>query len=168
VLSQRGHEIIGLSRRNGFNIRNITKVLEKMSDSDIFINNAQSGYAQTELLFAVYDAWQGQKQRLIINISTQMTQDPVSCLPGIHMTAYRSQKCTLEQAHWQLRHQGGGPRMILVKPGATATQPGQHVPDYVMPMVWATTLVDILSGLDESVWINEISLGANVGQKILY
>jgi NADP-dependent 3-hydroxy acid dehydrogenase YdfG len=55
-----GHTIIGLSKRNGDNIRNIPKIVEKVIPCDMWINNAQAGYAQTELLFRVVENWKGQ------------------------------------------------------------------------------------------------------------
>jgi short-subunit dehydrogenase len=54
IYSSNGHEIVGLSRRNGYNIRSTSKVVSMIEPCDIFINNAQVGFAQTELLFAVY------------------------------------------------------------------------------------------------------------------
>ena len=67
-----GHEVVGLSRRNGYNIRSLPKVVGMIEPCDVFINNAQVGYAQTELLFEVWRRWQGQ-QKYIINIGTAMT-----------------------------------------------------------------------------------------------
>jgi nucleoside-diphosphate-sugar epimerase len=59
VLQQRGHEIVGLSKRNGHNIRNISKIADLIEPCDLFVNNAQVGYAQTELLYEVWQRWQG-------------------------------------------------------------------------------------------------------------
>ena len=50
LLESRGHQVIGLSRRNGKNIRSLHKILGDIIDCDMFINNAQEGFAQTELL----------------------------------------------------------------------------------------------------------------------
>ena len=47
----RGHEIVGLSKRYGHNIKTIPKIADHIEPCDMFINNAQSGFAQTELLF---------------------------------------------------------------------------------------------------------------------
>ena len=38
-----GHEIVGLSKREGNNIRNIPKICDQIEPCDMFINNAQSG-----------------------------------------------------------------------------------------------------------------------------
>ena len=53
IYQSQGHEIIGLSRREGNNIRNIPKISDQIEPCDMFVNNAQAGYAQTELLFEI-------------------------------------------------------------------------------------------------------------------
>ena len=161
IYKEQGHEIVGLSRRNGYNIRSIPKIVEKIKDCDTFINNAQAGFAQTELLFAVYKLWQGKENKKIINISTMMTLEPVSTLPGIEMIEYHNQKLALEEAHKQLLYLHDWPKLCLVKPGAVATQPGQESPrPYAEVDVWAEKLINILDvGVDLEV--AEIALGVN-------
>jgi hypothetical protein len=161
IYELQGHEIIGLSRRNGYNIRSIPKLVEKIQDCDVFINNAQSGFAQTELLFAVYKLWQGKENKKIINISTMMTLEPVSTLPGIEMIEYHNQKLALEEAHKQLLYLHNWPKLCLVKPGAIATQPEQTSPrPFADVNAWAEKLVSILDcGPDLDV--GEIALGVN-------
>jgi hypothetical protein len=161
IYEAQGHEIVGLSRRNGYNIRSIPKIVDKIKDCDIFINNAQSGFAQTELLFAVYKEWQDIENKKIINVSTMMTLEPVSSLPGIEMIEYHNQKLALEEAHRQLLHLQSWPKLCLVKPGAIATQLGQTSPrPFADVDTWAERLVSILdSGPDLD--IGEIALGVN-------
>lgn len=156
-----GHEIIGLSRRNGYNIRSIPKLLSMIEDCDIFINNAQTGFAQTELLFSVYEKWHMQN-KTIINISTMMTSEPVSSLPGLGMLQYFVQKKTLEEAIIQLRGLHQWPKLLLVKPGGVATQPGQTSPvPYANVDEWATCLVDILD-CHPDLEVLEIGIGAKI------
>ena len=108
-----GHEIVGLSKREGNNIRVIPKIADLIEPCDVFVNNAQAGFSQTELLFEMARRWQGTKKR-IISISTMMTQDPVSVLPGIEMSEYRIQKSRSVKAWascrnflWTSPHSGG-------------------------------------------------------------
>lgn len=63
-------EAIGLSRSNGFNIRDHEKIIEAIKNCDIFINNVADGFAQTEILYAVFDEWQNEN-KLIINIGSR-------------------------------------------------------------------------------------------------
>ena len=162
VYQSQGHEVVGLSKRDGHNIRNIPKIITHIEPCDMFINNAQDGFAQTELLFEMYKIWKGQSGKRIINISTIMATQPVSVLPGIDMIAYRNQKVALEQAHYQLQHLHDWPKLVLVRPGAVATQPGQVSP---MPCAdvdeWAKTVVHILDTAGPNLEVSELSLGVN-------
>jgi NAD(P)-dependent dehydrogenase (short-subunit alcohol dehydrogenase family) len=161
IFQSNGHEVIGLSRRNGYNIRSLPKVLEIIKSCDVFINNAQVGFAQTELLFALYKEWQGIENKKIINISTFMTSEPVSALPGIEMTEYYVQKTALEEAIKQLRYLRNWPKLCLVKPGAVATQPNQTSPKpYADVHTWAQKIVDMLD-LGADLEIQEIALTVN-------
>ena len=71
-LMKRGHEIIGISRRDGENIRRIQHTATLIEPAELFINNAQSYYAQTELLYEVWTRWRNQR-KWVWNISTIMT-----------------------------------------------------------------------------------------------
>jgi hypothetical protein len=165
VYQSQGHEIVGLSKRNGHNIRNIPKIITQIEPCDMFVNNAQAGFAQTELLFEMYQLWKGQQGKCIINISTMMVTDPVSTLPGIDMIAYRNQKIALEEAHRQLRHLQDWPKLVLIRPGAVATQPGQTSPmPYADVDNWARTVVQILDAAKPGLDVSELSLGVNYEQ----
>jgi NADP-dependent 3-hydroxy acid dehydrogenase YdfG len=161
IFESKGHTVVGLSRRNGYNIRSIPKILEMVKECDVFINNAQIGFAQTELLFAVYQEWQGVKNKKIINIGSFMTAEPTNSLPGIKMTEYYVQKIALEEAIKQLRFNHDWPKLTLIKPGAVATQSGQTSPRPCADVnTWAHKVVEILdSGLDLEV--TELSLVVN-------
>jgi NADP-dependent 3-hydroxy acid dehydrogenase YdfG len=135
----RGHTVLGFSRRNGHNIRSVPKIAGLIEPCDVFVNNAQAGFAQTELLFEMARRWQGSKKQIIV-ISTIMTQDPVSVLPGLGMTEYRIQKVALEESVKQLRHQKLGIGFRIVRPGKVNTQ-GDGGTD---PALWAKKLLDIL------------------------
>lgn len=161
VYQEKGHQVIGLSRRNGYNIRSIPKIISQVKDFDIFINNAQAGFAQTELLFALFKEWQNKENKLIINISTMMTSEPLSPIPGLDMTEYYVQKIALEEAIKQLRYYQTWPKLCLIKPGAVATQPGQTSPrPYADVDHWAQKLVELLD-CGSDLEIVEIGLGVN-------
>jgi len=154
-----GHEILGLSQREGNNIRNTFKICDQIESCDVFVNNAQAGYAQTELLFEMANRWQGTKKHIIV-ISTMMTQQPVSSLTGLDMDQYRVQKVALEEAVHQIRNRRLGLKITIVRPGYIATQPGQTVPPAANVNNWARTLLHLLNmANDNSLTIPEISLG---------
>ena len=155
----RGHEVLRLSRRLGHNIRAIPKIADVIQPCDVFVNNAQAGYAQTELLFEMAQRWQGSKKHIIV-ISTMMTQDPVSVLPGLVMDAYRVQKIALEEAVNQIRYRRLGVKITLVRPGNIATSADKTVPPAADVAVWAAVLVTTLDmAQSNNLIIPDISLG---------
>ena len=154
-----GHEVLNLSRRTGHNIRVIPKIADAIEPCDMFINNAQVGYAQTELLFEMARRWTGSGKRIMV-ISTTMTQDPVSVLPGLDMMAYRIQKTTLEQAVSQIRYRRLGIKITLVRPGNIATSADKTVPPAADVDNWAKFLVHTLETAQaNNLGIPDISLG---------
>jgi NAD(P)-dependent dehydrogenase (short-subunit alcohol dehydrogenase family) len=164
-LRQEGHEIVGISKREGHNIRNIPKILPMIVDCDIWINNAQAGYAQTELLYKVWESWQDVPNKNIWLISTMLTRDfKIQHIDGMTDTAvveYKNQKRALEDAFLQLKVMPGSPKMILIRPGAVATQPGQ-VPDQHAADVdkWVDTIIDFYQiAQSRNLWPEEINLG---------
>lgn len=154
-----GHEIVGLSKREGHNIRNIPKICDMIEPCDVFVNNAQAGYAQTELLFEMVNRWTGTKKHIIV-ISTQMTMYPVSVLPGLNMHQYWLQKTTLEQAVSQLRNLNLDIQFTLVRPGDIATSVDKTVPPSADPDNWARILLATLAMAEaNNLSIPDISLG---------
>jgi hypothetical protein len=166
VLQNCGHEIVGLSKRQGDNIRNTPKIVEKIIPCDLFINNAQAGYAQTELLYAVWQVWQDQPGKHIWCIGTMMTQSPIDqSVPGqsdMAMSQYRNQKIALDDAIAQLRNKKHMPVITMVRPGAVATQPGQ-TPEwpYCNVDAWANTVIStMLLANEQGMRFNELALCA--------
>jgi hypothetical protein len=160
IYNNQGHEIIGLSRRNGHNIRSIPKLASIIEPCDLFINNAQVGFAQTELLFEVWRKWQGLPKHIMV-ISTIMTALPTS--PKDEWDEYWLQKRTLEEGCRQLQSKSDFPYITLVKPGSVATQPNQSTPEYADVTEWAETLVKCFDITNPNLRISEIALGPNYG-----
>lgn len=159
-----GHEVIGLSRRLGYNIRSTPKIVSMIQDCDLFINNAQEGYSQTELLFEIFKEWQGQPNKKIWVISSDLTRySMIPDLPGhskLDVIKYKNQKLALEDACRQLQTLNRL-EILIIKPGAVATQPGQtaNVFPYCDVDDWAKTLVDLLDDMDHKGYsLREFSL----------
>ncbi len=141
LYAKQGHEVVGLSRRNGYNVRSIPKVAGMIEPCDVFINNAQVGFVQTELLWEVWRRWQGQ-DKIIVNISTQMVLAEYA--PKPEGDEYLVQKKTLELAQETMIYRSELPRLILERPGAIATQPGQTAPPYKDVNEYASEIVNRL------------------------
>ena len=125
-LVERGHNIVGISRSDGENIRRTAHTASIIEPCDMFINNAISQYAQTELLFEVWHRWQTIKEvRHIWNISTKLCEQEHDIdIKGLTMREsmqYRNQKMALELAHHQLNFQPSNIKMELIRPGGVNT-----------------------------------------------
>jgi nucleoside-diphosphate-sugar epimerase len=154
-----GHDIVGLSQRDGNNIRNTPTICDQIEPCDVFINNAQAGYAQTELLFEMVQRWSGTGKQIIV-ISTMMTQEPVSSFNELGMDHYRLQKVTLEEAVRQIRHRRLKVKITIVRPGNIATSPDKTVPPSADVDNWARTLLNLFNmAKNNNLTIPEISLG---------
>tara|TARA_A100001015_G_scaffold312668_1_gene418296 strand:- start:2354 stop:2863 length:510 start_codon:yes stop_codon:yes gene_type:complete len=126
-LAIQGHEIVGISRSDGENIRRTAHTASLIEPCDLFINNAISFYAQTELLFEVWHRWQDIKEvHHIWNISTKVCEwDQDKEIQGLTMRQsmqYRNQKMALELAHTQLNSRSSNIKMQLIRPGSVKTQ----------------------------------------------
>ena len=137
-LAKKGHSIVGISRSDGENIRRTAHTASLIEPCDLFINNAISFYAQTELLFEVWHKWQPIKEvHYIWNISTRVCENTEDTqLKGLTMREsmeYRNQKMALELAHQQLNAQASNIKMELIRPGLINTQGkgGMDVDQYV-------------------------------------
>jgi NADP-dependent 3-hydroxy acid dehydrogenase YdfG len=105
------------------------------------------------------DRWQGTKKHIIV-ISTQMTQSPVSSLPGLDMDQYRIQKIALEESVRQLRNRDLGIKFTIIRPGNIATSLDKTVPPAADVDNWANTLIDIFElARIQNLRISDISLG---------
>lgn len=66
-------------------------VAHVVADADVFINNANYGFSQTEILFELYKIWKDDPTKHIINVSSRAAQPNIS--KGY---LYAAQKASLE------------------------------------------------------------------------
>lgn len=96
-------DVIGFSRSNGYDItKDQEKIVKESTDCDVFINNAQKGFYQTELLYTLSKSFSGK----IINIGS-ISKDWVK--PPRRMLSikeYSVQKLSLVHANDQLFWEG--------------------------------------------------------------
>jgi hypothetical protein len=165
-----GHTIVGLSKREGNNIRVVPKIVEKIAFCDMWINNAQAGYAQTELLFKVCERWKDQGPKLIWSIGTVMSRTPL--LPDIdglgefEVAEYRNQKRALIDAVDTARNLSTNVKHWLIHPGAVATQP--QWPNGANVDAWVDLIVDTWNeGIKHNLHMREFSADYYTGVNVL-
>lgn len=125
IWNQHGHHCENFSRTTGHDINDHDAMIKAVADFDLFINNAYDGFAQTEMLYGLFAAWQGQR-KYIINIGSDITNrwfhDSGANMRPLPWTSqrrpdYHTTKKSLEQAQQFLCHQNPWPKMMMVKPG---------------------------------------------------
>jgi len=123
VLSEQGHEVIGMSRSNGFDIstpEGVIEVVEQTIDCDVFINNAYCGMKQMDILNRLWAYWRRDKTKTIVNISS------ISKYPGMsgNQSGYSAHKAALSHQAFILMFKSDGRkcRMINVNPGFIKTE----------------------------------------------
>jgi len=77
-----GHQVLGFSRKSGYNIANAEqrqRIAVESVDCDIFVNNAYNNFddSQLRMLELIYTQWQNQG-KLIFNMSSRITDFAVS------------------------------------------------------------------------------------------
>jgi len=157
ILTERGHEVVGLSRRNGNNIRSLQKIVGPIVECDWFINNAQAGYAQTELLYKVWHQWHDQRKLIWLIGSIMSTQYNTE----FEMQEYKLQKQTLDQAYYNLKNTSSKCKLVLIRPGIVATQPYNTAGVDSAPVRdWCEAVVDTWEYCKKrNLKLQEISLG---------
>jgi NADP-dependent 3-hydroxy acid dehydrogenase YdfG len=158
IYQVQGHEVLRLSRRNGHNIRSVPKIAKEIEPCDVFVNNAQAGFAQTELLFEMAKLWQGTNKHIIV-ISSMMTNRATCPLPGLDMSEYYIQKTALELAVKELREHKLDIKFTVVRPGNIATSPDKTVPPALDVVEWAQRLMDTLYDPNQKFTVQDISIG---------
>lgn len=119
-----GCEVNGFSLDTGFDIslhNHVEQIIELTSTSDLFFNNAYSGYAQVELM----KAWQNShwdKEHFIISTSS-MAAEPLADIPANFpwLTPYSEEKYAINKASWEINHTGSKCKSIVIMPGVCQT-----------------------------------------------
>jgi len=120
--ANRGHEVIGMSRANGFDIRDADRVVDHAQHCDIFINNAWQGFDQSTLMYLLHDRWFGDQTKLIIVVSSARSIKPTEYHTGDPArNLYKTSKHSLEQSCIHLWNHNPYPRICLFRPGHTDT-----------------------------------------------
>lgn len=73
ALIENGHEVLGFSRSNDYDIGDQTvrdRIFSTLNDIDVFVNNAYDPVGQYQLLVGAVNMWEG-TNKLIINVNSK-------------------------------------------------------------------------------------------------
>jgi len=125
-----GYQIIGLSRKTGYDITDNddrSRLLSTINSCDVFVNSAHVGYEQVSLLKEVKNLWRDNSNKLIVSISSLDVDFPSK------IGNYFDQKRLLDKTHWELIENSKGPMMCLAKAGKAPTE--ENFDDWSMELV---------------------------------
>lgn len=152
-----GHEVIGFSRTNGYDISDdatLDRIVSECTECDVFINNAVYEYAQTKLLYKLHNSWEG-KDRQIVNIGSKIT---MLWVKDHHLDLmYRNHKKSLDDACEFLNNRCDLPKVMLVKIPRIDTQRVQHMQKEKLPPSVVADLI-IYCILHPKITISEIGM----------
>ena len=151
---QQGHTVIGFSRSNGYDLRNwshMKKMLEQVSDCDMFINVAKPDFVQTTILYELWKCWKTQP-RTIVNIGSGIATMPVcptNLFDDPNMDIYRTAKMSLNEASRQLSCKNLYPKIVMINPLHLYNNPIQESEQQRLT-TWVNTLIDIMTQIDNN------------------
>lgn len=169
-LEERGLELRGYSKSNGYNLQRVStckKVVQDVVDwnADVFINNAYVPDNQVRLLYLLYEHWE-QKPRLIVNCGAT-SSDSITNFSQMgyneNWTPYVSDKARLDWASLQLANmfKQGKCRVSLMKPGFVDTDSTSvfkdFAEDYMMTADSVAEQLEWLVDLPKHVQVRNLS-----------
>ena len=117
-----GHAVVGMSRSNGFDIKDTKTILDQAEHCDVFVNNAWQDFDQSLLLYHLHDRWFGDRSKLIIVISSARSVKPTEYhTHDPDRNLYKNSKRSLEESCVHLWNHNPWPRICLFRPGHTDT-----------------------------------------------
>ena len=154
------HTVEGFSRSNGYDIDTKQSIIIRSSNnSDVFINNAYSGFAQLDLLKGMYNQWKDSSNKTIVNIISRTKYYKVGQTQNDEYSAHK--KALDDLASTMLFNRGRKKcRIINVNPGYVRTDMVSHVSEDV-EMLTAQEVADCIAWAIEQpqhIEIAELSL----------
>lgn len=152
----KNHQVVGFSRTNGYNLTDVSKIVDHAAHCDVFINNAYHEYFQCDLLSKMFQLWKDDETKQIVSIGSTVTDYPRIEKELDHMPwPYRDHKIGLQRLFRNLIKQPHKCKMLLVTPGAIDTDMIAHLPGIKMN---PQSVADIIVKTLECPLIKEITI----------
>lgn len=120
-LFDNSHKCVGFSRSNGFDIdKNITSIVRASKDCDVFVNNAFNYHSQIKMFQEIFEAWQNDSTKTIINIGSRTKYYPVGATNSPDYT--REKRALHDVVENALFYSKKKCRVITINPGYVDTE----------------------------------------------
>lgn len=148
-----GHKCTGFSRQTGHDIETqIFAIVAASMDCDLFVNNAYSGFSQTELLYELWAQWKD-LPRTIINVSSRSGDTPAASY-----NPYKIHKKSLTETCQQLQRTRKNCRVICIKPSLIDTPMTQNVAQKMLTTAEVAQVIEWILQLPAHLLVADISL----------
>jgi hypothetical protein len=150
--------VSGFSRTNGYDISAAScreQLVQNISECDLFINNAHSGWGQVELLYSVFEIWNN-KPKHIINIGSNSGDGTKN-----YVHNYAIQKSALDKATEQLNNiPESRCRVTTIRPGWIQTDrvKAMNLSEPQLSLQEVVSVVEWIVGLPNSMHIPTMSI----------
>ena len=130
LFESNGHNVMGFSKSQGFNIEDpisVEEILDFSEDCDVFINNAYYVGAQKNLLINLINRWEG-KNKVIVNINSKATLMPAELLNSNAVNSFMKEYAADKQEQTNIimdRIFKSSPHIINILTGVVDTDMGK-------------------------------------------
>ena len=158
-LIEKGWSCEGFSRSNSFDIlkpavRN--EIVEKCAQGSLFINNAHAGYAQAQLLSELFESWQHDEGKCIINIGVDTV--PASNWEVVYRS-YPVEKVALHAEITRLQNEPHKCRILNLALGHIETVSNSKYKGKKLGLAEVTSVIDFYLSINSQTYIKQINLG---------
>ena len=129
LLQQKGYQVKGFSRSNGYDIRDyavVSRIIDETKGYDLFVNSAKPDFAQTQILYRLA---RSRSITNVLSIGSAAVTDPPEWT-DLHLLEYLTQKIALDHAH-RVCKASGQINSMLVNP----VHLGDDCLDYVQQVI---------------------------------
>lgn len=143
-LLKNDHDIIGVSRTNGYNLTDVDTIVSATKHVDVFINNAYYKYQQCEILKQLAYCWHDTNKHIINIGSTCVNYSRIEQELDSDPWEYRDHKTALEKMFRKLTKHPNACAISLLSPGAVDTDMVRHLTIPKLSPVDVAQAVDLL------------------------
>lgn len=153
-------DVVGFSKSTGYDINNKEdrlRIINESQDCDVFINNAYSGFSQTELLFDLWQCWKNEP-KIIVNLGS-VAADYSHAKYRLYM--YATHKVALEYASLQMTLCKEPCKVICVKPSYVETEAIKNIMEKKIATADLANQIKEIVTMKTTFWVPSMTLYPN-------
>lgn len=153
------HEVVGFSRRNGFDLTSYKDILSKVSDLDVFINNTYHPIYQQKIFEELFDLWKN-KEKTIFNVLTSAIFNNGS------FDDYRESKLNLQKSSLDLINSNLDKKVRIINLYPNTLEHNRRVPFNKIKFSEVYNLIEFQLNLPQSLELTHICISRTTSSKV--